>query len=75
MVCGSMFSGKTEELIRRLNRARIGRTPSGLEYFRKFVVQQYLNLGAAGCAGTKVARTPYMESGSIQELKPNRSFE
>lgn len=25
MVCGSMFSGKTEELIRRLNRARIAR--------------------------------------------------
>jgi hypothetical protein len=23
VVCGSMFSGKTEELIRRLNRARI----------------------------------------------------
>jgi thymidine kinase len=25
VVCGSMFSGKTEELIRRLNRARIAR--------------------------------------------------
>lgn len=25
MVCGSMFSGKTEELIRRLNRARIAK--------------------------------------------------
>src|ERR1700753_2933439 len=25
LICGSMFSGKTEELIRRLNRARIAR--------------------------------------------------
>ena len=25
VICGSMFSGKTEELIRRLNRARIAR--------------------------------------------------
>ncbi|MDB5130366.1 MAG: tdk, partial [Mucilaginibacter sp.] len=25
VVCGSMFSGKTEELIRRLNRARIAK--------------------------------------------------
>ena len=27
VICGSMFSGKTEELIRRLNRARIARQP------------------------------------------------
>ena len=25
VICGSMFSGKTEELIRRLNRAKIAR--------------------------------------------------
>jgi thymidine kinase len=25
VICGSMFSGKTEELIRRLNRARIAK--------------------------------------------------
>ena len=25
VVCGSMFSGKTEELIRRLKRAEVGR--------------------------------------------------
>jgi len=25
LICGSMFSGKTEELIRRLNRARIAK--------------------------------------------------
>ena len=29
VICGSMFSGKTEELIRRLRRGRNGRTECG----------------------------------------------
>jgi hypothetical protein len=27
-----------------------------------------------GAAGTKVASTPYMQSGNVQALKPSRSF-
>lgn len=30
VICGSMFSGKTEELIRRLNRAKIARLKTGI---------------------------------------------
>ena len=33
VICGSMFSGKTEELIRRLKRARIARQRVSLDYF------------------------------------------
>ena len=39
VVCGSMFSGKTEELIRRLNRARIARQK--VEIFKPAVDTRY----------------------------------
>jgi thymidine kinase len=39
VICGSMFSGKTEELIRRLNRARIARQK--VEIFKPTVDKRY----------------------------------
>ncbi len=39
VVCGSMFSGKTEELIRRLNRARIAR--QRVEIFKPMIDTRY----------------------------------
>ncbi|HFB62294.1 MAG TPA: thymidine kinase, partial [Bacteroidetes bacterium] len=39
VICGSMFSGKTEELIRRLNRARIARQK--VEIFKPAVDTRY----------------------------------
>lgn len=39
VVCGSMFSGKTEELLRRLKRARLARLP--LVVFKPKVDQRY----------------------------------
>ena len=39
VICGSMFSGKTEELIRRLNRARIARQK--VEIFKPLVDTRY----------------------------------
>lgn len=39
VVCGSMFSGKTEELIRRLNRARIAR--QRVEIFKPHIDKRY----------------------------------
>ncbi|MGM0946831.1 MAG: thymidine kinase [Bacteroidota bacterium] len=39
VICGSMFSGKTEELIRRLNRARIARQK--VEIFKPSVDKRY----------------------------------
>jgi thymidine kinase len=39
VICGSMFSGKTEELIRRLNRARIAR--QSVEIFKPAIDVRY----------------------------------
>ena len=39
MICGSMFSGKTEELIRRLNRAKIARQK--VEIFKPSIDKRY----------------------------------
>lgn len=39
VICGSMFSGKTEELIRRLNRARIARQK--VEIFKPAIDKRY----------------------------------
>lgn len=39
VVCGSMFSGKTEELIRRLNRARIAKQK--VEIFKPAIDTRY----------------------------------
>jgi thymidine kinase len=39
VICGSMFSGKTEELIRRLKRARISRQK--VEIFKPLMEQRY----------------------------------
>jgi len=39
VICGSMFSGKTEELIRRLNRAKIAR--KRIEIFKPIVDNRY----------------------------------
>jgi len=39
VICGSMFSGKTEELIRRLNRARIARQK--VEIFKPAIENRY----------------------------------
>ena len=39
VICGSMFSGKTEELIRRLNRARIAKQK--VEVFKPAIDKRY----------------------------------
>ncbi len=39
MICGSMFSGKTEELIRRLNRAKIAKQK--VEIFKPTIDKRY----------------------------------
>ena len=39
VICGSMFSGKTEELIRRLNRAKIAK--QNVEIFKPAIDTRY----------------------------------
>jgi len=57
VICGSMFSGKTEELIRRLNRAKIARQK--VEIFKpeidtRFDVQQVVSHDAHSIKSTPV---------------------
>ena len=56
VVCGSMFSGKTEELIRRLNRARIAKQK--VEVFKPAVDTRYDKEDVVSHDASKSASTP-----------------
>jgi thymidine kinase len=57
VICGSMFSGKTEELIRRLNRAKIARQKVEIfkpEIDKRYDVQQVVSHDAHSIMSTPV---------------------
>jgi len=56
VICGSMFSGKTEELIRRLNRALIARQK--VEIFKPTVDNRYHDEKIVSHAAREVRSTP-----------------
>ena len=56
VICGSMFSGKTEELIRRLNRARIARQK--VEIFKPAVDTRYDETNIVSHDAKAVSSTP-----------------
>ena len=56
VVCGSMFSGKTEELIRRLNRARIAKQK--VEVFKPAVDTRYDKEDVVSHDASKSTSTP-----------------
>lgn len=56
VVCGSMFSGKTEELIRRLNRARIAKQK--VEVFKPAVDTRYDKDDVVSHDASKSSSTP-----------------
>lgn len=56
VVCGSMFSGKTEELIRRLNRARIAR--QHVEIFKPALDTRYHELDVVSHNANSIRSTP-----------------
>ncbi|HJN05420.1 MAG TPA: thymidine kinase [Bacteroidales bacterium] len=56
VVCGSMFSGKTEELIRRLNRARIAKQK--VEIFKPTVDTRYDEEQVVSHDSNSVSSTP-----------------
>ena len=60
VVCGSMFSGKTEELIRRLNRARIARQK--VEIFKPSVDKRYHEEDVVSHNATTIRSTPLQSS-------------
>ena len=63
VICGSMFSGKTEELIRRINRARIAQQK--VEIYKPMIDTRYSEEDVVSHDSNSVASTPVESSQSI----------
>lgn len=63
VVCGSMFSGKTEELIRRLKRAKFAKQK--VEIFKPSIDTRYSEEDVVSHDRTSIPSTPVESSGSI----------
>lgn len=69
VICGSMFSGKTEELIRRLKRAQFARQK--VEIFKPSVDNRYHELKVVTHNGNEILSTPVPSSSNILLLAAN----
>ena len=69
VICGSMFSGKTEELIRRLNRAKIAK--QRVEIFKPAVDTRYHELDVVSHNANAIRSTPVYASQEIILLAGN----
>ncbi len=63
VVCGSMFSGKTEELIRRLKRAQFAKQK--VEIFKPIIDTRYDELKVISHTGVEIMSTPVPSSSNI----------
>lgn len=63
VICGSMFSGKTEELIRRLKRARIARQK--VEIFKPQIDKRYDEINIVSHDSNYIPSTPIQSSSQI----------
>ena len=63
VICGSMFSGKTEELIRRLNRARIAKQK--VEIFKPRVDTRYDEINVVSHDENSIVSTPVETASQI----------
>ena len=63
VICGSMFSGKTEELIRRLKRARIAH--QSVEIFKPAMDKRYDEYDIASHDDSRIRSTPVENSHNI----------
>jgi thymidine kinase len=63
VICGSMFSGKTEELIRRLTRARLAKQQ--VEIFKPSVDTRYHETNVVSHNETSIRSTPVSFAGDI----------
>ena len=70
VITGSMFSGKTDELIRRLRRARIAR--QAVQVFKPSLDVRYGIGKLTSHAGSEFEATPVQEARSILERLPVR---
>ncbi|MGZ3884653.1 MAG: thymidine kinase [Bacteroidia bacterium] len=63
VVCGSMFSGKTEELIRRLKRAQLAKQK--VEIFKPQLDTRYHDINVVSHQGSEIHSTPVPASENI----------
>lgn len=69
VICGSMFSGKTEELIRRLKRARIANQQVAI--FKPKIDTRYGNEQVVSHDENSLLATPIAKSSSILDVDDN----
>ncbi len=72
IICGCMFSGKTEELIRRLNRATIARQK--VEIFKPAVDQRYHEEDVVSHNATSIRSTPVHNAEEILLLSADSNI-
>lgn len=63
VICGSMFSGKTEELIRRLRRAQFAKQK--VEIFKPLLDTRYHEIKVVSHQGSEIHSTPVPSSANI----------
>lgn len=63
IICGSMFSGKTEELLRRIKRAQFAR--QNIELFKPAIDKRYDETDVVSHDSTAMVSTPVQNSGEI----------
>jgi thymidine kinase len=66
VICGSMFSGKTEELIRRIKRAQIARQK--VQVFKPHIDTRYARAQVASHNGVLHAAVPVLNAAAIEPL-------
>ena len=66
VICGSMFSGKTEELIRRIKRALYGK--QRVQVFKPQIDNRYDELAVVSHSQLKVVATPVQRAEEILQL-------
>jgi len=66
VICGSMFSGKTEELIRRIKRALYGK--QRVQVFKPQIDNRYDELAVVSHSQLKVIATPVQRAEEILQL-------
>ena len=69
VICGSMFSGKTEELIRRLKRARIAN--QRVEIYKPEKDVRYSDTKVISHDENEISSTPVPESAHILDVAPD----
>ena len=66
VICGSMFSGKTEELIRRVKRAQIAR--KRVQVFKPAIDTRYSTEHVSSHDGVRAQAVPVSSAGEIADL-------